>query len=104
MRRKARTLPSIKSLFPDAHFFSQRTGQLRDQAQNVKKEGYDLAIWAAGPRAEVPSWKAKVIYDLNYREDSRAKEWSLITGAKYISGLGLFKAQALEQQKLWRWV
>jgi shikimate 5-dehydrogenase len=82
-----------------------RTGQLREGEALPKGKKFlpKTLIWAAPPTAALPpgDWKPEQIIDLNYREDSLAKEYGQKTGAIYISGLPMFKAQARAQQEFW---
>jgi shikimate 5-dehydrogenase len=96
------TLPTIQQVFPQAIFYAQRTGALRSSTQ-MPLPNYDVLVWAAGPEAEPPQFAImpKYVLDLNYREDSKALEFALQTGAKYISGEKMFEIQAMAQQQLW---
>lgn len=62
-----------------------------------------IVIWASGnERGEWPaSWKPKLILDLSYTDDSAARTLAVETGAKYISGLSMFRAQAVGQREFW---
>lgn len=96
------TLPVIQKILPHAVAWSVREKTPRDQTRN-KNESPQTVIWAASPSADMPpaDWKPKYVIDLNYREDSRAREYALQCEAKYISGLQMFKEQAAAQQKFW---
>ena len=63
----------------------------------------ELVIWASGKdRGEWPfSWKPKLVLDLSYTEDSAGRTLAIETGAKYISGLSMFRAQAVGQREFW---
>ncbi|GIL17520.1 MAG: hypothetical protein BroJett040_12710 [Oligoflexia bacterium] len=98
------TLPVIHELIPSAISYSSRTGQMRgEDADEAPTANPETLIWAAAPNAELPkhNWTPKRVIDLNYRDDSRAKEYCQITGAKYISGLLMFKSQAQAQRQFW---
>lgn len=98
------TLPVIKKLLPDAALFSLRTGQLRTPLSTGESlQTPEIVIWAAGPQDKLPpiEWQPSWVLDLNYREDSLARQYALQVGAKYIDGLSMFEAQASAQQKFW---
>ncbi len=63
----------------------------------------EIVIWASGKeRGEWPSgWKPKLVLDLSYTDDSAARTLAIETGAKYISGLSMFRAQAVGQREFW---
>jgi len=63
----------------------------------------EIVIWASGKdRGEWPrSWKPKLVLDLSYTEDSAGRTLAIETGAKYISGLSMFRAQAVGQREFW---
>lgn len=92
---------AIERVFPEAIFVSSRTG--------LTEEGSSPAIvpktiiWAASPDAALPqlSWKPDVVCDLNYHEFSRAREYAMSTGARYVSGAQMFCRQASAQQSVW---
>lgn len=95
------TLAIVKSLLPSASFYSARLGTPRVGSSQV--DSPEVLIWAAAPSAEPPqkNWRPSVVLDLNYREDSRAREFAMNSGARYFSGLHMFQAQAEAQQKEW---
>jgi shikimate kinase len=95
------TLAVIQEIFPRARLFSVRSGLERTQGNQDLPE---WVIWAAPPRAQEPpsNWQPKLVVDLNYREDSAAKEFALRVGAQYVSGAVMFEAQALQQQTFWK--
>lgn len=95
------TLNMLKKLFPQAQCLSVRTG--KDRLSNLPPQECEVLIWAARPE-DVPPLDlrgAKTVIDLNYREDSKAKEFALEIGAEYISGNEMFYAQARAQQEFW---
>ncbi|MBC7421558.1 MAG: hypothetical protein H7328_12595 [Bdellovibrio sp.] len=97
------TLEMLKSVLPDANYFSSQTGQLRNmmtEAPNIK-----LLIWAA-PRTTAtlfPNENLQIaqVIDLNYVENSMGLEYAAEKNIKYVSGLEMFKQQALKQQEYW---
>jgi shikimate 5-dehydrogenase/shikimate kinase len=108
------TLPVIQKLCPKAFCFSARTGELkrqygdenqwtRDEIVTMKMDGPRVLVWAATPEAEFPpeNWKPEFILDLNYREDSLAREYALQAGGQYLDGLIMFRGQARGQREFW---
>jgi shikimate 5-dehydrogenase/shikimate kinase len=108
------TLPVILKICPQAICFSARTGKMkleygdehkwtRDEIVTMQMEGPRILVWAASPDgAEPPSdWRPEIILDLNYREDSLAREYALKVNAQYIDGLVMFNEQARAQQEFW---
>lgn len=63
----------------------------------------EIVIWASGKdRGEWhSSWKPKLVLDLSYTDDSAARTLAVEIGAKYISGLSMFRAQAQGQREFW---
>lgn len=102
------TLSVLKRVFPEAHFYAGSSGEkvagTLVEAPALKPE---ILIWGASRGANgefvTPpgSWKPSKVFDLNYREDSSGKEYALSIGAEYISGEGMFRAQAQNQRKFW---
>lgn len=101
------TLQMIKSVLPDAQLFSLRSGDNRDPmgspAASFKP---DSVFWAVGrSRADQgqvpPEWRPKLVIDLNYADDSPGRAFALERGARYVSGLEMFRAQAEAQRKFW---
>lgn len=71
---------------------------------SLKSKEFEVLIWAAGADCLVyPELKMipSVIYDLEYKEHSQAREVALAWGCDYISGHEFFKTQALAQQEFW---
>lgn len=100
------TLPLLKELLPKAHFYSSRTGEERQVP--APKFSPAALIWGVG-RARFKGdvwppahWKPAVILDLNYTEDSPGLEYALRVGARYLSGLGMFRKQAEGQREFWK--
>ena len=85
----------------DISFYSARTGQIKKGSD----KNPDVIIWAAGRNKDfLPhQWKPSYILDLNYTEDSPAREYSIQTQAEYISGLMWFKVQAQWQRKIFQY-
>ncbi len=81
-------------------------GSKKIPKKNQEDKQPDIIIWAVGrnrmPEGVLPpsSWKTKWIIDLNYTENSPGKEYALLKGTKYISGMTMFKHQAKKQQKI----
>ena len=84
-------------------FYSARTGEIK----KGKKENSPIVIWAVGrdrmSDCVYPPWKPLYILDLNYTQDSPAREYALKTQANYISGDIWFKAQAEWQRKFFKY-
>ncbi len=102
-------LSSIAHVLPDATFFSASKGKPRE-SQTINGETGKLGIskpeilvWAAGQEtgAWPPDWKPRLIIDLSYTENSMARVIAFETGARYVSGLSMFKAQAAAQREFW---
>jgi shikimate 5-dehydrogenase/shikimate kinase len=98
------TLPTVKTVLPDAVSFSVRTGKPRDKAIKFGPNSFDFLIWAASPDAELPPKELQFsfIVDLNYKEDSRARELAQIRGIPYFLGLKMFEEQAAAQGRIWK--
>lgn len=108
------TLPVLLKVCPDAICYSARTGKIRleygdqpkwsrDEIATMQMEGPRVLIWAASPESNPPpeDWRPEFVLDLNYREDSLAREYALQVGARYFDGLNMFKAQAQAQREFW---
>lgn len=107
---------ALKTLFPNAHFFSARYGEeiwIENKNGNDNKRIENeilpsVLIWAVGrtrsANTQTPPtrWKPDYVFDLNYSDDSPGKEYALLTGAKYISGRGMFVAQAKIQREFFK--
>lgn len=96
------TMSSLKKIFPQAQFFSVRTGEKKQSAEDSGASS-ELVIWAAGPDASLPpeSWQPRSVLDLNYFESSKGREYALQKQARYIPGTAMFHAQARAQQEIW---
>ena len=98
------TLKLMQSLLPEAHFFSNRTRQLRSGISAGLK-AYDFLIWAA-PRHKELGWPSdhmivNTVVDLNYTENSPGLEFAARRKISYINGLEMLVLQAEKQQKFW---
>lgn len=92
------TLEMIRHLLPRANFVSVRGGSGRDLRPRQ-------ILWAA-PRKEPmifppEEWHPETVVDLNYNSNSPGLEYALDCGARYVSGLRMFIAQAEAQQQIW---
>jgi shikimate 5-dehydrogenase/shikimate kinase len=109
-------LPSLAEVLPKARAFSLRTGSLRSPEDPMTPHTSPDAeamfapravVWAAGHHsrsaAQQPpaSWQPEWVYDLDYREDSAGRDYALRVGARYVSGLPMFAAQAAAQRAVW---
>ncbi len=108
------TLSVIRKIVPKVWSYSVRSISIRqelddqvprsiDEKTKLQKQGPDILIWAASPDAQFPPehWRPKVILDLNYREDSLAREYAIMVNAQYIDGLIMFREQAKAQREYW---
>lgn len=100
------TLEVLQKSLPKAHYFSARTGELRSGDRSLLPPQPKIVIWAA-PRSEEThfppnEWAPKMVFDLNYKEDSMGKEYAQKCGAGYESGLVMFTAQARGQRMFWK--
>ncbi len=95
------TLPVLKACLPTAHAYSVTKGQPRSGESPTFPK---TLIWAGSPTGSLPptEWRPRLVIDLNYRDDSLAKEYGQRVGARYISGLPMFKSQASAQQAIWQ--
>ncbi len=96
-------LVSLRKTHLKLFFYSAQTSQPRDK--NDFCEDPDVVIWAA-PRLEnikIPEHLSPMyVVDLNYTDDSMAKEFVQKSGAQYISGHEMFYEQARHQLKFWK--
>lgn len=100
-------LGAIRASLPEARLYSARTGDARDGARSV--EAPEAVIWAIGRRRFAQTkrwppteWRPRLIFDVNYSEDSPGREYAAMTSAAYVSGLAMFRAQAEGQREFWR--
>ena len=96
------TLEMMREVLPDADLYSARTGAMRDEFAAVHPQ---TLVWASGRQGLaqpiLQTWKPKCVIDLDYAEDAPARALALGWGARYISGLTMFKAQAIAQRRFW---
>lgn len=98
------TLPILQAALPEAAFYSVRTSRPRESsAPDTANDTSFTLVWAAPHDAGEPpaTWKPKLVVDLNYFENSPARAYALRTGARYVSGLAMFRAQAAAQRAFW---
>ena len=98
------TLTMMKSVLPQAQFYSSRSGEPRE-IQIEALSAYDYLIWAAPRSVSTKSprdlFRAKKLIDLNYTENSMGLEFAANRKIDYISGIAMFNAQADAQQEFW---
>lgn len=108
------TLSVIRKIIPKTWSYSVRSLSLRkelddqvprstEETLEIQRRGPDILIWAAAPDSPWPpeNWRPKIIVDLNYREDSLAREYAMMVNAQYIDGLIMFQEQAKAQRDYW---
>jgi shikimate 5-dehydrogenase len=97
------TLATVEAVLPQAVSYSVRSGKPRDESKSFPPQAFDFLIWAAGADAELPPKEMQFLYivDLNYREDSRARELAQLRGITYFKGLTMFEEQAAAQRRIW---
>jgi len=93
----------IRELLPKSYFISLREWLAKD---SWDFPAVNCLVWAAGSAAEigkVPFFKAplKKILDLNYAENSAAREWAAELKVPYVSGMSFFLKQAELQSQIW---
>lgn len=101
---------ALRSILRGAHFFSARKGEeiwVEKKPVESAPLSPEVVVWALGrarwetsqkPPAE---WRPRYVIDLNYSEDSPGLEMAMNSGAKYLSGKAMFKAQAEAQRIFW---
>lgn len=96
------TLKMICSALPTAISYSARSGESRDSERTIERP--DVVIWAAGSESRQPPevWRPRLVIDLSYTEDSPARAFAMNKGARYVSGLGMFRVQAKGQREFWK--
>lgn len=76
---------------------------VRDYQKSPRTIEADVVVWAAGLKCKVypqfGSLRPKLIYDLDYKEQSLARIIALEQGCEYISGKDFFVLQGLKQQE-----
>lgn len=99
------TLNMMKSVLPSAHYFSSRSGTLRDISESAEVIDKSVLVWAA-PRlkeTQFPDSKLRpdLVIDLNYVENSMGLEYAEKENLNYKSGIEMFSEQAKQQQIFW---
>ena len=100
------TLEMMKSVLPKALQYSSQTAEIRHKSESINQDlAIDYLIWAA-PRTSTTKMPhadltVKNVIDLNYSDSSMGLEFAAVRKISYISGLGMFKVQALKQQQYW---
>jgi len=97
----------LKDVLPHAHFASMRS-QTLEGGKPLARITPQVLVWAVG-RSRIEGsisfppadWRPQTVIDLNYSEDSPGREYALMVGAKYISGIEMFKSQARAQREFW---
>lgn len=102
------TEPVIRELLPHAPLFSVREKRDRRTGVHAREVAPRLVVWAVG-RARFENdqfppdnWQPIFVVDLNYSEDSPGREYALRVGARYFSGLPMFRHQAERQREFWQ--
>ncbi len=96
------TLQTISKVLPQALAISVRTRNPRIVTEKIP-EKTQILIWAASPKDPLPPrFSFDLIVDLNYREDSRARELAINSKKIYLSGEIMFKFQAEGQRQFWQ--
>ena len=96
-------LGSVAHVLPDAIFYSSSKGQPREGQVAVVTQNPSIVVWAGGQdRGAWPThWKPRLIADLSYTENSMGRVIAIETGARHVSGLSMFEAQAAAQVEFW---
>lgn len=102
-------LQSVAAVLPRALYYSASKGELRDLREKSKtattfgSDGPAAVVWASGEtRGAWPeTWKPRMIIDLSYTDNSMARAIAIEVGARYVSGLAMFEAQAEAQREFW---
>lgn len=103
------TAALLRAAFPDATAFAARTGAPRDEGQAAPDPtgSPEVVVWAVGRSRQPqcvwppPRWQPRLVFDLNYSDDSPGREYAARCGARYESGLRFFRAQAAAQRQFW---
>lgn len=102
------TLNVIRSVAPEARCYSLRTMEDRDRpGVTADTASPDTLIWAVGRSHEEvneppDTWRPRLVIDLNYADDSPGRAFAIQCGARYVSGLSMFRHQAEGQRRFWR--
>lgn len=102
------TLTTMEEVLPKAVAFSARTGQPREAGSLAADWQPELVVWAVG-RSRINeglsfppvNWRPRYVFDLNYSDDSPGRDYALMCGAEYVSGLSMFRKQAELQRRFW---
>ncbi len=99
------TLEMMRTKLPQARLYSARTGEPREHYEPAEFSP-EVVVWAAGRIADgqpMPpsSWRPEIVFDLSYAEDSTGRAYALQCGARYVSGLAMFRSQAAGQRRFW---
>jgi shikimate dehydrogenase len=99
------TAALLRAAFPEAVAFAARTGAARGEL--APGWSPQVVVWAVG-RSRQPGcvwppahWQPRLVFDLNYSDDSPGREYAARCGARYESGLCFFRAQAVAQRRFW---
>lgn len=100
-------LPLLRTVFPGALFLSVRSGKPRDASPSGPADkDITVLVWSVGPSRFVhnpPSGlRPKLVFDLNYAEDSPARAYAQSIGAQHVDGSLFFRKQADAQQLFWQ--
>jgi len=98
------TRDAIRALLPAAQFCSVRR-RCFESGEDLQSIAPETVVWAvSNARAQMPpdSWRPKYVIDLNYTLDSLGREFAKSVGAKYESGLAMFRSQATGQRQFWQ--
>lgn len=92
---------SVLQVVPAIRAFRASLG---DEELAGHASGPEIVVWASGSnRGKWPAnWRPKLILDLSYTDDSAGRNLAIEVGAKYISGLTMFRIQAEHQRTFWR--
>lgn len=97
-------LPSLRAALK-GYQVSEWSARTAEPRTVVSGEAPDVVVWAAdSSQMQAPwpeSWRPKLVWDLSYREDSRARSWAAQLGSSYINGAEFFVEQARLQQEFW---
>ena len=98
----------VRAMIPGVREFSARTGTERAPSASAGDVAPQAVVWAVG-RSRMSQgagwppahWTPAIVCDLNYAEDSPGREYALLSGARYFSGLAMFREQARLQRAFW---
>ncbi|HPI39191.1 MAG TPA: shikimate kinase [Pseudobdellovibrionaceae bacterium] len=98
----------LQSIFPASHFFSARTGELRNanlvdqQLEFIKPK---VLIWEPPRSSEVhwppQEWSPDIVIDLNTQENSMGREYADGLNCAYVSGHEFSKMRTKFQISFW---